>query len=163
MDATARAKAVFPAKEHLDFVNTVPEWVELAINQGDFLEIAGNLLENACNFATSAISIECAVHDGWASITINDDGPGVAEARITHMTKRGVQLDTADAGSGLGLAIAKDIIEAHTGQIRLENRTGKGLRRGDPTGGAVVIRLHQGHRDVSRRPLILPGRDAFPL
>lgn len=127
LDLVIRTLVKTPKGENLNFQSTVPDWVELAVEQGDFLEVVGNLLENACKFASSTISIECGVRDGWASIMISDDGPGVADSKIAHITTRGVRLDTAGTGSGLGLAIVKDIVDAYGGQLRLENRNGSGL------------------------------------
>lgn len=127
IDLIIRTLAKTPKGEKLQFQNMVPEWVELAVDQGDFLEVAGNLLENACKYANETISIECGVRDGWASIIVNDDGPGVSASQISHVMQRGVRLDTAESGSGLGLAIVKDILEANGGEIRLQNRTGRGL------------------------------------
>ncbi|HDZ80930.1 MAG TPA: HAMP domain-containing histidine kinase [Roseobacter sp.] len=116
-----------PNGEFLAFENSVPEFVELAVEQGDFLEVMGNLLENACRFSMNAISIECSVRDEWASILIKDDGPGVAESKVAHIAKRGVRLDTSGTGSGLGLAIVKDILDAYGGQLTLQNVATGGL------------------------------------
>lgn len=128
IDSIIRTLEKTPKGEHQKFINNVPIWVELAVEQGDFLEITGNLLENASKFAANTISIESGIRDGWVSIIINDDGPGVAEARIAHITKRGVRLDTSGAGSGLGLAIAKDIVETYDGELMLANKLSSGLR-----------------------------------
>ena len=127
IDSIIRTLAKTPKGEKLQFQNMVPEWVELAVDQGDFLEVAGNLLENACKFANETISVECGVRDGWASIIVSDDGPGVSASLISYIAQRGVRLDTVESGSGLGLAIVKDIVDAYGGQLRLENRTGGGL------------------------------------
>ena len=127
LESIIRTLAKTPKGEVLKFQSTVPEWVELAVEQGDFLEVVGNLLENATKFAKDTISIECGVRDGWASIIINDDGPGVTDSKIAHIATRGVRLDMAGTGAGLGLAIVKDIVEANGGHLHLENRTGRGL------------------------------------
>lgn len=116
-----------PKGENQHFHNNIPEGVELAVEQGDFLEIAGNLLENASRFATSQITVDCDVVDDRAVITVSDDGPGVEDAKIAQIAKRGVRLDTSGAGSGLGLAIVNDIIDAYEGELTLENRLGGGL------------------------------------
>lgn len=127
VDSVIRTLAKTPAGQSLTFQNSVSEAIELAVELGDLLEVVGNLLENASRFAKCTISIECHVRDGWASIIINDDGPGVSASKIAHITTRGVRLDTAGTGCGLGLAIVKDIVDAHGGQFRLENRANDGL------------------------------------
>jgi len=130
IDSIIRALEKTPQGERLNYHNNVQEWVNLAVDQGDFLEIAGNLLENAVKFASSSISVDCEVRDGWASINISDDGQGVAATKISHIAKRGVRLDTSEAGSGLGLAIVKDLVEVYRGLLVLNNR---------PEGGLSVI------------------------
>lgn len=125
LSAIARALEKTPKGETITYVNNVPKWVELAVDQGDFLEVAGNLLENATKFAKSKITIDSGIKDGWATIVVSDDGPGVDAERIAHISKRGVRLDTS--GSGLGLAIVKDIVDAYQGQLLLKNKPDGGL------------------------------------
>jgi signal transduction histidine kinase len=127
LDSILRTLEKTPDGERLQFQNNVPAELLLAIDQVDFLEVAGNLLENASRFATNAIVLDAAVRDGFAAIIINDDGPGVSEAEIARVTVRGVRLDSSAQGSGLGLAIAKDILEAYGGRFDLENRDDGGL------------------------------------
>ncbi len=127
LDSILRTLEKTPDGERLQFVNNVPHWLLLAIDQVDFFEVAGNLLENASRFATSGIVMDAAVRDGSASIIVRDDGPGLSEAEISRVTERGVRLDSSAQGSGLGLAIAKDILEAYGGRFDLENRDGGGL------------------------------------
>lgn len=125
LSSIVRALEKTPKGEKRIYANNVPNWVQLAVDQGDFLEVAGNLLENATKFAASKIAIDCGVKDGWATIVVSDDGPGVDAKRLTHISKRGVRLDTS--GSGLGLAIVKDIVDAYQGQLFLENKPDGGL------------------------------------
>ena len=54
------------------------------------------------------------------SIIGNDDETGVLASQISHVTQRGVRLDTAESGSGLWFAIVWDILEANGGEIRLQ-------------------------------------------
>jgi signal transduction histidine kinase len=127
VDSLLRTLAKTPDGERLQFHNAIPESVVLAIDQVDFLEVAGNLLENASRYAASEVRVAAEVKDGVASIMVEDDGPGVPEAQIQTILQRGQRLDASGHGAGLGLAIAKDILEAYGGQLRLENRTLAGL------------------------------------
>jgi len=127
IDSIIRILTKTPAGERLNYQCTVPASVVLAIDQGDFMEIVGNLLENATKFAINTVTVEFERQGTWAAIIVNDDGPGVTESEIAHVAKRGVRLDTSGPGSGLGLAIVKDILTAYRGQLVLENRPGGGL------------------------------------
>ena len=54
-------------------------------------------------------------------IIVEDDGPGIPEARRGELFKRGARLDTTGKpGTGLGLAIVRDVAEIYAGSIHLE-------------------------------------------
>ena len=53
------------------------------------------------------------------SITVEDDGPGIAEDRIAHVLQRGVRGDERVQGHGIGLAIVQDIIKGYRGELHV--------------------------------------------
>lgn len=91
----------------------------------------GNLVENAVRYGRCA-RIHLDAGGGALRILIDDDGPGIVQAQLENVFKPFVRLDPARSpetgGVGLGLAIARTCIEAHGGQLTLENRRGRGLR-----------------------------------
>jgi signal transduction histidine kinase len=60
----------------------VADEIVLAINPVDFLEVAGNILENAGEYAAAEVSVSAYIKDGMAEIRIEDDGPAVPEAGL---------------------------------------------------------------------------------
>jgi signal transduction histidine kinase len=94
----------------------------------DLDEMLGNIIENACKWAASRISVASSVDAGRVNITVEDDGPGLDPARRTSVLQRGVRADEAVPGSGLGLAIVRDLAELYGGSIALESSTMGGLR-----------------------------------
>ncbi|GMM93205.1 stimulus-sensing domain-containing protein [Qipengyuania sp. MTN3-11] len=82
-----------------------------------------NLLDNAVSFspADGTISIDLDRRDGWATLSVIDDGPGIPEERSEQVFQRfhSVRPESEDFGnhSGLGLAIARSIAEAHDGTL----------------------------------------------
>jgi signal transduction histidine kinase len=54
-------------------------------------------------------------------IVIEDDGPGVPEAKLARLVERGVRLDENGEGHGIGLAIVTDIVAAAGGRLQLTN------------------------------------------
>jgi two-component system sensor histidine kinase ChvG len=88
-----------------------------------------NLIANAASFSPAGGEIRIhAVHDGRAVlVTVEDEGPGIPEDKLTAIFDRfyterpaGEKFGTH---SGLGLSISKQIVEAHRGRIWAENRT----------------------------------------
>ena len=92
---------------------------------GDFLELAGNLLDNACKWCTSSVRIEvksAVADDAIASgmiLTVTDDGPGIPEAAADALLQRGTRLDESTPGHGIGLAIVKDIARSYGGELTI--------------------------------------------
>ncbi|MDH6168729.1 two-component system OmpR family sensor kinase [Variovorax boronicumulans] len=95
-----------------------------------------NLLENARRYGAGSISVELGSTNGFATVRVNDRGPGVPPAlreRIFEPFYRLPGASERNGGVGLGLALVKSIAERHGGTVRCEDA---------PEGGAsFVIRL----------------------
>jgi signal transduction histidine kinase len=116
------------AGERLNWRAEIPEDLMLPIDPHDCRELLGNLLENASKWAGTAVEITArAIPGGWR-LTIEDDGPGVAEDKIGDLTRRGVRFDHQTPGTGLGLSIVKEICDVYGLGLALENRQAGGLR-----------------------------------
>jgi signal transduction histidine kinase len=98
------------------------------IQREDLDEMVGNLLDNACKWARSQVSIESSATGDGITITVDDDGPGLAAEMWERVLQRGVRADEAAPGSGLGLAIVRDLAELYGGSIALERAPSGGLR-----------------------------------
>jgi signal transduction histidine kinase len=92
----------------------------------------GNLLANAFKFTGSEGTVELSAtpSDDHVQIVVRDTGAGIPPAQLPHIFEKFYQADNQRAasatGSGLGLAIAKEIVEAHRGQIRCDSVLGEG-------------------------------------
>lgn len=91
-------------------------------------QVVTNLIDNAVSFSPKGGTVHVAIRTAESSITVSvtDEGPGI-RGDITRIFTR-FYTDRPDGEhfgdhSGLGLAISKQIIEAHKGVIRAENRT----------------------------------------
>jgi signal transduction histidine kinase len=94
----------------------------------DVDEMLGNLLDNACKWARSAVTIASAQKNGVMAIIVDDDGPGLPAAMREAVLQRGVRADEAAAGSGFGLGIVRDLAELYGGSIALSDSPAGGLR-----------------------------------
>ncbi|MBS0409710.1 MAG: sensor histidine kinase [Proteobacteria bacterium] len=92
----------------------------------DLLEIAGNVMENACKWRTRRVWAKAEpVSAGQFRLTVEDDGPGLPEDGKDEVFKRGMRLDETAPGSGLGLSIVDELVKAYGGQVTL-SRSGMG-------------------------------------
>jgi len=107
---------------------------EVRVQREDLDEMLGNLLDNACKWAASRITIQSSQSNNVPesnnriAITIDDDGPGLTPSLRTSVLQRGVRADEESPGSGLGLAIVKDLAELYGGSIVLETSQSGGVR-----------------------------------
>src|SRR3954453_11555738 len=103
---------------------TAPSGVRFRGERQDFEEMVGNLVDNACKWTAHRVAIDIGViqEDGRSRlrVAVEDDGPGLPEAAIHDMLKRGRRLDETKPGSGLGLSIVADLAALYRGSLRLE-------------------------------------------
>jgi two-component system sensor histidine kinase PhoQ len=109
------------------------------IDSGDLLELAGNLMDNACKYCKGLVAVRATPWTAaeWRRpglvLEVEDDGGGIAPAERTHVLERGVRADETVAGQGIGLAVAREISAAYSGTIEIgESRLG---------GARVCLRL----------------------
>ena len=92
---------------------------------GDFLELAGNLLDNACKWCDSKVSLtilplgNVGFGTGAMSLVVEDDGPGIPEEAREALLQRGMRLDENTPGHGIGLAVVKDISRSYGGEVKI--------------------------------------------
>ncbi len=82
----------------------------------DLYELLGNLLDNACKWATQRVRVEL-TPGASLRIVVADDGPGIADEAVALALARGARLDETRAGHGLGLGIVADIVAAYEGRL----------------------------------------------
>ena len=111
-----------------DFAIDIPESCTVRCELEDLEEMLGNLLENACKWARSAVTISASRTPAGVAIVVDDDGPGIDPAIRERVLQRGVRADEAAPGSGLGLAIVSDLADLYGGSVTLDTAPRGGLR-----------------------------------
>ena len=94
----------------------------------DLEEMLGNLLDNACKWAKTRVSVTAALQPSRIVIDVDDDGAGIEPAMRDLVLSRGVRADEASPGSGLGLAIVRELAGAYGGSVALERSPAGGVR-----------------------------------
>jgi signal transduction histidine kinase len=113
--------------DHGQNLPTKVYWDEDRIN-----EVLGNLISNAFKFTARGgkVALAVAAADNKVIVTVSDTGAGIAAEQLPHIFDKFFMADNqaqaATKGTGLGLAIAREIVEAHGGQITVESRVGEG-------------------------------------
>lgn len=90
-----------------------------------------NLLDNAVRYTPPGgrVDVTCSGDGGRVAVTVDDSGPGIAEAERQRVQERFVRgPDSGEKGSGLGLAIARNIVDMHHADMRLGDSPLGGLR-----------------------------------
>jgi two-component system sensor histidine kinase PhoQ len=89
-------------------------------DKGDFLEVVGNLLDNACKWCERRVRIRIQkAPSAGMLVRIADDGPGIPESAVEALLQRGTRLDESTPGHGIGLAVVKDIVNSYGGELTI--------------------------------------------
>ena len=135
---------------HAVLIDLPPELPRVLADRRRIVQVLHNLFSNASRHSPESLPIRVAAErDGvHVSVSVSDDGRGVAPERLAHLFRKysglaGGDRDAGLAGAGLGLAICKGLVEAHGGRI-----------------GATSADLGQGTRFTFTLPLAPDARAA---
>ena len=115
---------------HLLTGEGLPEFVHWDADRMN--EVLGNLLSNAFKFTDRGGTVELEVTSTAeiVQLLVRDTGAGIPPSQLPHIFRKFYQADNQGAaslkGTGLGLAIAKEIVEAHGGEISVDSTPGVG-------------------------------------
>ena len=108
---------------------SLPAQMLLRMDEGDCLEVVGNLLDNAFKYGNNRIVIEGLEGDDKSmTLAIEDDGEGLAATEIEQILNRGTRLDQAIEGQGIGLAVVADIVESYNIDLKFGTAELGGVR-----------------------------------
>ncbi|MEZ5843048.1 MAG: ATP-binding protein [Hyphomicrobiaceae bacterium] len=123
-----------------------PDGARFQGERQDLEEMLGNLMDNACKWATSRVAVRVVAPGGEREMTgrndgdrsagaarrrllieIDDDGAGLDSSQRARLGKRGLRLDETRPGSGLGLSIVTDLATSYRGSLELAAAATGGL------------------------------------
>ena len=112
-------------------VEVDPDLPVLELDAARMREVLSNLLSNAMHHTPGGGSIrvmcEAQLGDAGVTLTVSDTGVGVPPADLPHIFERFYKSPDS-RGAGLGLSIAKNLVEAHGGEIKATSVVGEGTR-----------------------------------
>ncbi|HVF82825.1 MAG TPA: HAMP domain-containing sensor histidine kinase [Sphingomicrobium sp.] len=92
-------------------------------------QILVNLIGNAVRYSPRGSTVRIAAENGGAaSVSVTDNGPGVAAKDRDRIFERFEQAQSRGEGAGLGLAISRRLARSMGGDIGLDSTPGKGAR-----------------------------------
>lgn len=122
-------------REHRKFQDSVPEEVLIAdVDARLIVQVLVNLLDNAVKNTkeNGSIRLNVSYQNGRAYFVVEDNGqgiePGQEEAIFGEFVALSGKGPDQKHGMGLGLAICREVVKAHGGEIRAENRPEGGAR-----------------------------------
>ena len=136
IDPTVAAYEALANLEHIisesaTLVSVQPHLPMVRCDHPQLVQIFQNLIGNAVKYRDpehhARIEISAEIDEAMATITVQDDGPGIPiehRSRIFGMFER-INSHRA-AGNGIGLAICQRIVAARGGRIWVDDGPGKG-------------------------------------
>lgn len=111
----------------LCFTSNIPPRLMTLGDADKLARVFDNVLRNAVSYSVAGgrVSLAAGAGEGRVEVVVRNEGLGIPEHELTRIFEKFYRLDSArssqSGGAGLGLAIAKEIIEAHGGDIRAES------------------------------------------
>lgn len=84
-------------------------------------QAVSNLIDNALRHGRGRARVAVAVGDRRLTVRVNDDGPGVPDDALPHLTEPFYKLEQGGEGLGLGLAFVAHVARALGGDLSLSN------------------------------------------
>ncbi|MFD1019440.1 cell wall metabolism sensor histidine kinase WalK [Thalassobacillus hwangdonensis] len=119
--------------EHIAFERLIPdERVFVWMDQDKITQVLDNIISNAIKYSPEGgtIRFHTEKRRNKLEISVSDEGMGIPTEKVDKIFERFYRVDRARTrklgGTGLGLAIAREMIEAHHGEIWAKSKEGKG-------------------------------------
>ena len=120
-------RKVYPAKQ-IRLLSNYEKPLLVRMDEGDLLEILGNLIDNACKYGDQQVHVEVIEERNLIRVSIADDGKGLEKSELNEIIQRGKRLDQSLEGQGIGLAVVDEIVKAYEIDMRFTTSNLGGLK-----------------------------------
>ncbi len=109
--------------KNIDCVFTTSSGAQFFGNEGDLLELLGNLLDNAFKYCSKKVVINLKQSRNGFQFVVENDGADIEQSARDQVLKRGARLDEKGLakGQGIGLSVVSDIIRAYEAELHIES------------------------------------------
>ncbi len=106
-----------------------PEHIKFRGDERDLLELLGNVLDNACKYGNSLVTVHVSGGGDTAlTIVVDDNGDGISPDLRDSLVERGNRADSRREGQGLGLAIVQELVSVYGGYLTIGTSSLGGAR-----------------------------------
>jgi signal transduction histidine kinase len=108
-----------------EFDNKIDPDFEVMADREQLFRALSNLGANALQAGAGVLAVSARAKNGYVSIDVSDDGPGLPKVAREHLFEP-FSGSARSGGTGLGLAIARELAQAHGGDLQLVSSSDKG-------------------------------------
>src|SRR5450631_929990 len=130
--STAQEMALLADEKSIRLVSDGSAGIHVEGDRTRLQQVIVNLIDNAIKYTQVGGKIEVSVgkEGNTAVLEVSDNGPGIPPECLPHVFERFYRADKArsraSGGAGLGLSIVKSICAAHSAEVKVSSREGRG-------------------------------------
>jgi two-component system sensor histidine kinase PhoQ len=118
VERLVRALVTAYSSKDVEVTRHIDPSLAVRLDETDLMELLGNVLDNAFKYCKGRVSVTAAGGES-VTLTVEDDGGGIAPVLREAVLARGVRADMVEPGQGIGLAVVVDLLVSYGGKLAL--------------------------------------------